>query len=107
MTMDDPAACPSSRATPLPALIAGFATLYLLWGSTFLAIQFAIESLPPLLLAGGRFLSAGVILYGVLRLRGVAAPTAQQWRAGAVTGALLLLGGNGMVTWGQQTVPSG
>jgi drug/metabolite transporter (DMT)-like permease len=91
----------------LPALVAGFATLYLLWGSTFLGIKFAVETLPPLLMAAGRFLGAGLILYTVLRLRGVAAPTWRQWRVGAVTGAFLLLGGNGMVTWGQQTVPSG
>src|SRR5690349_15394540 len=105
--MDDPASSPPPRPTPLPALVAGFATLYLLWGSTFLAIKFAVETLPPLLMAAGRFLVAGLILYTLLRLKGVAAPTWRQWRSGAVTGALLLLFGNGMVTWGQQTVPSG
>src|SRR5262245_17837408 len=103
--MDGPAA---SRSPPrLPALIAGFATLYLVWGSTYLGIKYAVETLPPLLMAGCRFLLAGVILYVALRLRGSAAPTLRQWRLAALTGALLLLGGNGLVTWGQQTVPSG
>lgn len=90
-----------------PAVVAGFASLYLIWGSTYLGIKFAVETLPPFLMAGGRFVFAGAILYAILRLRGIAAPTRSQWRAGAITGALLLLGGNGLVTWGQQTVPSG
>ena len=102
--MDDPA-CP--RPARLSHLIAGFATIYLVWGSTFLAIKFAVETLPPFLMAACRFVLAGVILYAVRRLRGVAAPTALQWRRGAWTGALLLVGGNGLVTWAQQTVPSG
>src|SRR5262245_32308408 len=103
--MDGPAA---SRSPPrLPALIAGFATLYLVWGSTYLGIKYAVETLPPLLMAGCRFLLAGVILYVALRLRGSAAPTLRQWRLAALTGALLLLGGNGLVPWGQLPVPSG
>lgn len=102
--MDDPSGPRSAR---LPALVAGFATLYLLWGSTYLGIKFAVETLPPLLMAGARFSLAGIFLYTFLRLRGVQAPTRSQWRAGALTGALLLLLGNGLVTWGQQTFPSG
>src|SRR5690242_12651490 len=80
--MDEPSANHPAR---LPALVAGFAALYLLWGSTFLGIKFAVESIPPLLMAAGRFLLAGTALYAVLRLRGAAAPTAAQWRGGAVT----------------------
>lgn len=102
--MDDPS---GSRPARLPALVAGFAVLYLVWGSTYLGIKFAVETLPPLLMAGSRFLLAGLLLYSFVRLRGVPAPTLSQWRAGALTGALLLLGGNGLVTWAQQTVPSG
>ena len=60
-------------------------------------IKLAVETIPPLLMAGGRFLLAGAVLYAALRLRGVAAPTRRQWRGGAVTAALLLLGGNGLV----------
>ena len=96
-----------SRPARLPHLVAGFAVVYLVWGSTFLGIKFAVETIPPFLMAACRFLASGAILYAFLRLRGVAAPTARQWRFGAWTGALLLLGGNGLVTWGQQTVPSG
>src|SRR5262245_46283632 len=102
--MDDPA---TPRPTRLPALVAGFAVLYVVWGSTYLGIKFAVETIPPFLMASARFLLAGSVLYGYLRLRGLAAPTLAQWKAGALTGALLLLGGNGLVTWGQQTVPSG
>src|SRR5262249_5368902 len=103
-SMDDPSG--SNRPTRL-ALVAGFATLYLLWGSTFLAIKLAIDTLPPLLMAGARFLVAGVILYAILRFRGVPAPAWRQWRPATITGALLLLGGNGLVTWGQQMLPTG
>ena len=100
----EPASHPPSPR--LSALVAGFAAIYLLWGSTYLGIKFAVETLPPLLMAGGRFLLAGSILYAVLR-GGAPRPTPGQWGVAAFTGALLLLGGNGLVTWGQQTVPSG
>jgi drug/metabolite transporter (DMT)-like permease len=103
--MDDPDSCrPQAR---LPAILAGFATLYLVWGSTFLGIKLAVESLPPLTMAAGRFLLAGAVLYVVLRLSGAPRPTGSQWRSAIFTGGLLLLGGNGLVTWGQQTIPSG
>ncbi|MFO0926653.1 MAG: EamA family transporter [Gemmataceae bacterium] len=105
--MDDPAACPTRPAASFSALLTGFAALYLLWGSTYLGIKFAVETLPPFLMAGGRFVLAGGVLYALLRVRGVAAPTARQWRASVVPAALLLLGGNGLVTWGQQTVATG
>jgi drug/metabolite transporter (DMT)-like permease len=83
------------------------AAVYLIWGSTYLAIHYAIETLPPLLMAGVRFLIAGTILYGWARWRGAARPTLRHWRSTAVVGALLLLGGNGGVVWAQKTVPSG
>src|SRR3954449_8924411 len=103
--MEDPSGS-NRQARPL-ALVAGFATLYLVWGSTFLGIKLAVETLPPLLMAGSRFLLAGVILYAVLRVRGMPAPAWRQWRPATLTGALLLLGGNGLVTWGQQMLPTG
>src|SRR5262245_22406965 len=106
--MEDPASASHSQSpVRWPALVAGFAALYLVWGSTYLGIKLAVETIPPLLMAGSRFLLAGAVLYAILRWRGVAAPTWRQWRLGAVTGALLLLLGNGLVTWGQITVPSG
>src|SRR5262245_57347082 len=102
--MDDPS---SSRCARPLALAAGFATLYLIWGSTYLGIKFAVTTIPPLLMAVSRFVLAGLMRYGALRLRGVAAPTWKQWRPALLTGLLLLPGGNGLVTWGQQWVPSG
>jgi drug/metabolite transporter (DMT)-like permease len=85
----------------------GLATVYLVWGSTYLAIRFAVETLPPFLMAGTRFVVAGAILYGWRRAAGFPRPTAAQWRAATVVGALMLLGGNGLVTWAEQWVESG
>src|SRR3954468_9747937 len=102
--MDDPSS--SNRSARPLALVAGFATLYVVWGSTYLGIKLAVDSLPPLLMAGARFLLAGFVFYAGARLRGRPAPTWRQWRAALLTAALLLLGGNGLVTWAQQTVPS-
>ncbi|MEX0979608.1 MAG: drug/metabolite exporter YedA, partial [Gemmatimonadota bacterium] len=92
---------------PRGRVLAAYAAVYLVWGSTYLAIHFAIETLPPFLMAGVRFVVAGTILYGVLRVRGAPAPTRAQWQGAAVVGVLLLLGGNGSVVWAQQRVPSG
>ncbi len=109
----------SPRGTPVPSGPAGspeprllsvvlaFAAVYLIWGSTYLAIRFAIETLPPLLMAGARFLVAGTLLYGWTRARGAPRPTRPQLRAAAVAGGLLLLGGNGGVVLAEQWVPSG
>lgn len=89
-------------------LIAAFAAVYIIWGSTYLAIRFAVETLPPLLMAGARFAVAGAILLLWSRLRNrTAGPTRLDWRTGFVSGALLLLGGNGGVVWAEQRVPSG
>ena len=85
----------------------GFAAVYILWGSTYLGIRFAVASLPPLLMAGTRHLVAGFLLYAIMRLRGAPRPTAVNWRSAVLLGALLLLGGNGLVTLAEQTVPSG
>jgi len=93
-------------------------TVYLVWGSTYLAIAFVVDSMPPLLAAGVRFLVAGLTLIGFLvarerwrRRRGVRAeglqwPRAVEWRTAVIVGALLLLGGNGMVMIAEQTIPS-
>lgn len=90
-------------------LVLGFAAVYLLWGSTYLAIRFAVASFPPFLMAGTRHLTAGVLLFTFLRLRGVAVPPpeARHWRSALIIGGLLLLGGNGLVSWAEQRVPSG
>jgi drug/metabolite transporter (DMT)-like permease len=90
------------------ALATAFAIVYVVWGSTYLAILFAIETLPPFLMASARFFVAGVLLYAWSRIFASAArPTAVQWRATAIVGVLLLLGGNGLVVWSEQRVPSG
>lgn len=81
--------------------------LYIVWGSTYLAIRFAVETIPPFLMAGSRFLISGLILYAWRRLAGDPAPSARQWRSAIIVGLLLLLGGNGVVSWAEQHVPSG
>ena len=88
-------------------LIAAFASIYLIWGSTYLAILYAIETMPPFLMAGFRFIIAGGILYIWARLRGAERPTWTNWRATAIVGGLLLLGGNGSVVWAEQRVATG
>ncbi|UZE29877.1 drug/metabolite exporter YedA [Pseudomonas asplenii] len=88
---------PAPRRFPLP-LIGAFFALYFIWGSTYLAIRIGVESWPPLLMAGIRFVIAGALLYAYQRWRGVPAPTWQQWKAAAVIGVLLLTVGNGAVT---------
>lgn len=88
-------------------IVAAFAVLYVIWGSTYVAIKFAIRTLPPLGMAGARFLVAGAIMYGFARWRSAAAPTRVQWAGAAVVGLLLLAGGNGLVVLGQRSVPSG
>ncbi len=80
--------------------------VYVLWGSTYLAIHFAVESLPPFGMAAARFLLAGTMLYAWARLRGAARPTLAHWRTAAAVGVLLLLAANGAVVWAQQAIPS-
>ncbi len=88
-------------------VMAAFAAIYTIWGSTYLAIKIAIETIPPFLMAGSRFLVAGTLLYSLVRLRGAEKPTAAQWRSAALVGPLMFLGGNGALTWAEQKVPSG
>jgi len=82
-------------------------SLYIVWGSTYLAIRFAVETLPPFLSAGIRFLISGAILFIWRWAAGDAMPTKRQWRSSAIVGIFLLLGGNGLVSFAEQTVPSG
>jgi drug/metabolite transporter (DMT)-like permease len=88
-------------------LVAAFAAVYVLWGSTYLAIRFGVETIPPFLMAGTRHLTAGLLLYLWLRLRGGPRPDRRHWRAAFVIGGMMLLGGNGLVTWAERRVPSG
>lgn len=89
------------------SLIIAFAAVYGIWGSTYLAIRFAIETLPPFLMLATRFTIAGAVIYGWARLRGAPRPAAFHWRAAAVVGGLLLTIANGSVAWSEQSVPSG
>lgn len=88
-------------------VVVALGLVYLIWGSTYLGISIADESIPPLLMAGVRFVIAGVALYAGCRLAGVPNPTRRQWFSGAVVGACLLAGGNGTVVVVEQYVPSG
>jgi drug/metabolite transporter (DMT)-like permease len=81
--------------------------VYIVWGSTYLAIRFAVQTIPPFLMVATRFLVAGAILFAWRRLRGDPAPTSRQWLSAAVVGVLLLVLGNGSVVWAEQWVPSG
>jgi drug/metabolite transporter (DMT)-like permease len=97
-----------TEANPSRAkVLLAFAAVYVIWGSTYLAILFAIETLPGFLMAGVRFMIAGGLLLGWAYLRGAGRPGPGHWKAAAVVGVLLLLGGNGGVVWAEQRVPSG
>jgi len=95
----------AGRVTGL--VIFAFGVVYLIWGSTYLAMRVGIESFPPLLLAGSRHLLVGLVLYPLVRWKTDEWPTWEQWRTAIVTGSLLLFIGNGGVCVAEQTVPSG
>ncbi|MBI3884260.1 MAG: EamA family transporter [Opitutae bacterium] len=98
----------SASAPPVArsALLTAFAAIYLVWGSTYLAIRVAVETMPPFLMAASRFLVSGALLYGFLWFTRRIRPTARQWFDNSVVGAFLMLGGNGLVCWAEQKVPS-
>jgi drug/metabolite transporter (DMT)-like permease len=88
-------------------VILAFAAVYVIWGSTYLAIRVTVESIPPFFSAGVRFLVAGMLLFAFMKARGASLPTRAQWRHSLVTGLFLLLGGNGLVVWAEQSLSSG
>jgi drug/metabolite transporter (DMT)-like permease len=88
-------------------IAAALATVYVVWGSTYLGIAVAIRTMPPLLMLAARFLVAGALLYPWARRRATARPTLGQWRHAALTGGLLLLGGTGGVAIAEQSIDSG
>jgi len=103
-----------SVTTRLPSrrvlLWAGLLVLYLVWGSTYLGIRIAVESIPPFSMAAIRFFIAGAVLLGwsiAREGRDFRWPSRREWRDTVIVGALLLGGGMGMVAWGEQTIPSG
>ncbi|HEY9225343.1 MAG TPA: EamA family transporter [Gemmatimonadaceae bacterium] len=105
MTDVDRAALP--REFPRSRVLIAFAAVYIVWGSTYLAIRYAVETIPPFLMGGARFLVSGAMLYAWALFRGQPKPTRAQWRDAAVTGVLMLCFGNGAVAWAEQHVPSG
>lgn len=93
--------------SPALRLTAALAAVYLIWGSTYLAMAYAVDGLPPLLAAALRFFSAGLFLHGYCRWRGVPAPTARQWWHALPIGLLMLVFGNGLVCIAVQDTPTG
>lgn len=87
-------------------IVLAFAAIYTIWGTTYLAIRLAVETIPPFFMAGTRFLIAGLITFAFLRARQVPIPRRLHWRSAAIIGAFLVVGGNGLVTWSEQQVPS-
>jgi drug/metabolite transporter (DMT)-like permease len=94
------------KAFDIRVLLAFFA-IYVLWGTTFLAIRIVVQEVPPLFAAGSRFLVAGVVLYGFMRLKGRPGPTASQWRSLALLGLLMFVAEYGPLFWAEKYVPSG
>ena len=101
--MTDPPPRPVSRA----AVFWSFAAIYILWGSTYLAIRVIVTQAPPLLSAGSRFLVAGGLLYGWSRWRGIPKPEPRLWGYALVLGGLFFLLGNGGLSWAETRIPSG
>jgi len=90
-----------------PITLGALFAVYVFWGGTYLGIRFAVQTIPPFLMAGSRFLIAGGIVYLYARLKGAEPPRKRHWRGASVVGALLLVGGNGLVSWAERLVPSG
>jgi drug/metabolite transporter (DMT)-like permease len=88
-------------------LVLAFASIYLIWGSTYLAIRIGVQTIPPFTMASIRFFAAGLILFGIALAQGAVRPTAQHWKSAAIIGFFLPVGGNGLVTWASQRITSG
>src|ERR1700757_2233933 len=97
----------STKTSSSAGLVAAFAAVYLIWGSTYLAIRYAVETIPPLLMMGMRHDTAGALLYTWAWWRGVSTPRLREWLYPALVGTLLFLGGHGSLAWAEQHVPSG
>ena len=104
--MPQAAPAASEYRASLPAIWSALIVVYLIWGSTYLAIRYAVETTPPFLMAAVRFIISGGFLYGLRRFNGDPRPKAGEWRSAAIIGIFLLLGGNGGVAWAEQFVTS-
>lgn len=88
-------------------VLLAFAIIYFVWGSTFLAIRVGVREVPPFLLAGMRFLVAGIVLYGCMRARGTPSPTAREWGGASLLAVLIFVFDYGLLFWAERRVPSG
>jgi drug/metabolite transporter (DMT)-like permease len=98
------------EATARPSrwkILLAFAIIYLVWGSTFLAIRVGVREVPPFLLAGMRFFTAGIVLYAWMRAKGAASPTRRQWAAASLLALLIFVFDYGLLFWAEKRVPSG
>lgn len=99
----------TAKAVPhasVVSLVLAFLAIYIIWGSTYFAIRVGVETVPPFLMAGARFVLAGVLLFLWARLRSPAPVRPVFWRSAVIVGGLMLCGGNGLVTWAERSVPS-
>jgi drug/metabolite transporter (DMT)-like permease len=88
-------------------ILLAFAAVYVIWGSTYLFIKYAIEDVPPFMMGAARFTVAGLLLYALARWRGAKAPDMRDWRSATITGVLMIGLGNSAVMWAELTVPTG
>jgi drug/metabolite transporter (DMT)-like permease len=100
-------AIPRACAAPRTMVLIAFAAVYILWGSTYFFIRIGIETIPPFVMAGIRHIAIGLVFYPVFRHLSKEKPTLAQWRTTVITGLLLLLCGNGALSWAETRVPSG
>jgi drug/metabolite transporter (DMT)-like permease len=98
---------PRASAAPRTLVLVAFAAVYILWGSTYFFIRIGVETIPPFVLAGIRHIAIGLVFYPVFRHLSKEKPTPAQWRTTIITGLLLLLCGNGALSWAETRVPSG
>src|SRR3974390_182593 len=88
-------------------ILLAFGIIYFVWGSTFLAIRVGVREMPPFLMAGMRFFSAGLFLYSWMRITGTPNPTLRQWRTATILGTIVFVMDYGCLFWAEQRVPSG
>jgi len=98
---------PAMKEASRASIVVGFAAIYFIWGSTYLAIRLGVATIPPFLMAGVRFLVAGLAFMAWAKYRRADGPTARDWLTTGLIGVLMATGGNGLVTWAMQTVQSG
>ena len=104
--MPRPTASPTGSPSPW-RVASAFAAIYVIWGTTYLAIRYGVETLPPFLMSSARFFIAGGLLFSWARFRGVPIPRPTYWKPAIAASAFLMVGGQGMVAWAEMRIPSG